>query len=392
MLAELADLADLTETVDGLEIPLDRDALVAAIALHQRLGARIALAVARFEGAGLHEDDGALTVRSWLQQHAGTDPRAAAHLVSAGRKLRALPALAGAALRGELTGGQVDVVLHNVPGRHVQRFAEHEQDLVPHLAALDLQQTVQVMNEWRARADAVDDAALPPEHENEVHLARTIDGRGELRASLDADRTAVVEAALRVADPKDFDLTLAERRAEALDVVCRFFLDHQRVRRGGRHRPHVNVVMREDGSGTYVDTGQPVSAPELGSILCDCTLHRVLVSGPAILDYGRSTRTPPVDLHNAVVTRDQGCRWPGCDRPPSWCDAHHVVEVERGGGTELGNLVLLCRRHHRKLHARRPWHAKLLPDGTFVVTAPDGRSQTSDPPLGTRSRRRPRAA
>ncbi len=55
----------------------------------------------------------------------------------------------------------------------------------------------------------------------------------------------------------------------------------------------------------------------------------------AVLDYGRATKTPSPDLYNAVVVRDQHCRWPGCDRPPSWCHAHHV----KWWGTRPGQHV-----------------------------------------------------
>lgn len=44
------------------------------------------------------------------------------------------------------------------------------------------------------------------------------------------------------------------------------------------------------------------------------------------------------------------CRWPGCERPASWCDGHHLVHWAHGGSTDLDNLVMLCRRHHRLVH------------------------------------------
>ena len=244
------------------------------------------------------------------------------------------------------------------------------------------------MTVWKAHADALDDGDLPAEHDNQVHLARTLDGSGELHASLDADHTAIVEAALRVADPKDFDQPLAVRRAEALDVVCRFFLDHQRTRLGGRHRPHLNVLVDRRRTPPTSTPASPSQRPSSPSCECDSVLHRLLVdSRSAILDYGRAVRVPPVDLYNAVVARDQHCRWPGCDRPASWCDAHHIDEWSHGGATRLADLVLLCRRHHRILH-KPGWHAKLLPDATFEITHPDGRTETSEPPLATRQRRR----
>jgi 5-methylcytosine-specific restriction protein A len=34
----------------------------------------------------------------------------------------------------------------------------------------------------------------------------------------------------------------------------------------------------------------------------------------------------------------------------SWCEIHHIEEWEHGGPTELNNLVMLCRVHHRLIH------------------------------------------
>jgi hypothetical protein len=48
--------------------------------------------------------------------------------------------------------------------------------------------------------------------------------------------------------------------------------------------------------------------------------------------------------------RDQGCLWPGCDRPPSWTNPHHVLFWGHGGNSNVPNLVLLCHRHHWNVH------------------------------------------
>ena len=31
----------------------------------------------------------------------------------------------------------------------------------------------------------------------------------------------------------------------------------------------------------------------------------------------------PTGLRRALIARDRGCAFPGCDRPPHWCHAHH---------------------------------------------------------------------
>ena len=84
------------------------------------------------------------------------------------------------------------------------------------------------MEDWRAKADALDDEK-PIERDNEVHLSGTIDGRGELRGSVDSDLHALLEAGLRAADSGDRERSLAARRAEALAMVFQHFLDHQQI-------------------------------------------------------------------------------------------------------------------------------------------------------------------
>ena len=104
-------------------------------------------------------------------------------------------------------------------------------------------------------------------------------------------------------------------------------------------------------------------------LACDASLTRVVL-GPASqpLDVGRRTRVVPPALRTALVARDRGCAHPGCDRPPSWTDAHHVVHWADGGATSLDNLVLLCRSHHRGIHEGRSTLAR-DPTGRWLVRA-----------------------
>ena len=91
-----------------------------------------------------------------------------------------------------------------------------------------------------------------------------------------------------------------------------------------------------------------------------------------------ATRTVPRGLFNALVLRDQHCRYPGCDRPPDWCDAHHIHHYANGGPTTLDNLTLLCTRHHH--HCHQPgWQLHFDPDNTLTVITPSGRTFTSRP-------------
>ena len=234
---------------------------------------------------------------------------------------------------------------------------------------------------WREQATEPKES---PDPQRSLHLSAILDGRHVLEGHLDAEGGAVVATALALASVEDPDRTVAERRADALVDISRFFLDHQQSVAGGRHRPHLNVVVDVDalqeGRGGRVVDGPELDGPTLSRILCDSALHRVLVKGrSAILDYGTSTRTIPATLWSALVIRDEHCRFPGCDRRSSWCEGHHVRWVTHGGTTDMANLVLLCSRHHHRLHEPN-WQAKLLPDATFEVTDPTGMVRATSPP------------
>jgi hypothetical protein len=71
----------------------------------------------------------------------------------------------------------------------------------------------------------------------------------------------------------------------------------------------------------------------------------------------------------ALEIRDRHCQWPGCERPASKCDGHHVVHWIHGGPTDLDNLTLLCRRHHRMVH-EGDWQLIKGDDGQIVTIAP----------------------
>jgi hypothetical protein len=87
------------------------------------------------------------------------------------------------------------------------------------------------------------------------------------------------------------------------------------------------------------------------------------------LEVGRATRVVSPAQRTALTVRDGGCKFPGCDRPLAWCEAHHLRHWLHGGPTDLGNLVLLCRGHHHAVH-EGGWRLHRRADGTFTATPP----------------------
>ena len=98
----------------------------------------------------------------------------------------------------------------------------------------------------------------------------------------------------------------------------------------------------------------------------------------SVLDVGRKTRTIPPALRRALDARDRGCRFPGCGL--RFADAHHIVHWADGGETKLDNTVLLCRRHHRRVH-EGGYRVCSDRNGQVVFFTPKGNALFEAPPL-----------
>ena len=119
------------------------------------------------------------------------------------------------------------------------------------------------------------------------------------------------------------------------------------------------------------DSGESLSAATVRRMACDAEIiPTVLNSKGRVIDVGRRTRRVSEALRCVLIARDGGCVWPGCDAPPSRCDAHHIKHWADGGLTNADNLALLCHRHHIMLHEGRH---RIKPVGdAWVVLRPDG--------------------
>ena len=124
---------------------------------------------------------------------------------------------------------------------------------------------------------------------------------------------------------------------------------------------------------TAIDALMPVPAPGDERSASQRRADALVDLGGDVVarSVGRSRRTIPPHIREALRLRDNGCRFPGCDRPHEWCDAHHWVHWADGGKTELSNLLSLCRRHHRVVH-EEGWSIS-LDDGAVVITPPPQR-------------------
>jgi hypothetical protein len=365
------------------------DDLAGLWAAHERVAARLALAVARFDVTREYAADGSVTMAAWLRHHCRMSDRDAAGLVARGRFLRDHDVVASAAVSSTLSAGQVQAVRSNVTRAVEVVFAEHASELIAIIAPLDVRSSERACRVWRQHAEAVTEQPEPVVPERQIVSSRACDGsligRFVFDDALAAEYQQAVGTAATWEGPDDTRST-ATREADAVFDVLAFYNANHTKTGTPRHRPHVEVSINADDLAATrccgASNGEPLGFATTEAFMCDSTIQRFVTNGSVPTDIGRVTRTVPLDMFRAVAKRDGGCRHPGCNRRVAWCDAHHIKFWRHGGSTSVDNLVLLCARHHHLIH-RPGWHLKLLPDGTVELTDPNGRTQTSQPPLAT---------
>jgi hypothetical protein len=139
-------------------------------------------------------------------------------------------------------------------------------------------------------------------------------------------------------------------------------------------------ALRHDIARLAVDL---VAGPgRLASILRRGLLDAPYNSKPVILDVGVSAAIPGA-LRRAVQLRARHCEWPGCDKPPAYCDVHHLRHQADGGETSMSDCVLACQFHHDICIHRWGWRLLLHPDGTTTAHGPRGQVLHSHGPPGS---------
>ncbi len=214
-------------------------------------------------------------------------------------------------------------------------------------------------------------------------------GMALLEARLSADGAELVYTALTSLAGRACagSPAIEVRRADALVELARTALDNPDLPTSHRRRPHISVTVDlptllglADKPGELAGYG-PIPASVARALAADGDWRR-MVTDPltgALLDYGRSTYTPPAALADFVIARDGTCRFPGCGMPAVRCDLDHEVPWEDGGGTDRDNIGPLCRRHHR-LKTHTGWRLRSNPDSSLTWTSPAGGIYTLPPP------------
>jgi Domain of unknown function (DUF222)/HNH endonuclease len=369
------------QDLDHLSSSALGDDLVSLRRQIDRLEAEHARRLHRFDRLHGPAAQGASSSVSWLVSRCRLSGGAAAQRLTLARRLPDLPHTQHALRRGDIGFHHAAVIAHAADQLGVDRVRPAENLLLDSARVLDPHGLRRVTRHLRHCLDP-DGALRDADHDHRrrrLHLSRTLDGVLVLDGLLDPEGGATLLTAVDVLSaPLPGDTrTAAQRRADALVELCTRQLGGGALPRVAGQRPHLTVTTSlatlrgQPGApaGELAGAGTIV-AETVRRLACDAALTTLAVgpggepSGP-----GRAVRTVPPALRRAVVLRDRGCRFPGCDRPPAWCEVHHLVAWSAGGPTTLANLALLCRVHHRRVH-EEGWRLVREPGGQLRAVPP----------------------
>ncbi|RAO24762.1 uncharacterized protein MED15_00520 [Micromonospora noduli] len=391
MVEELAQADDaISACVDAAAWALPEHELIAALdaahRLQQRLAAVTLTLIREVDGRGTARTQGASCTAVWLRERLRLTVPAARRLVDLATVLdTGNPGIRQALADGHLSLDQARVITDTAAT--VQATAGTQ--------AAD--KAVSLLTDWASQfdpthlrklgtrildhvapdiADAAAQAALDAEarraaRDRHLTLSEQTDGRLRLTGTLDTETAGLLRAAidpLTAPSGPDDSRSPGQRRHDALAEVCRLALRTGELPDSGGDSAQLVVtttydaLTRQLSSGT-LDTGLSLSPETVRRLACDATILPTVLGGTGqILDVGRQRRLITGPLRRALVLRDRGCAFPGCDRPPRWCHAHHIHHWADGGPTSLSNAVLLCGHHHRHLH-HSDWTVQLGRDG-----------------------------
>jgi hypothetical protein len=351
-------------------------------------------------------EDGAVTAVSWLTHRFPLSTGEATALVRVARLYAGHDVIADALDRGDLPLAHTRVLARAERHREVE-FARCVRGLVELGAGLGLKDFTQVVAEW---VELVDDRPPPDDSKRRFTSADTTGGSAHSELFGSADDAAIIRAAIEALDtPDPIDAPEGPRsRAQrhydiAIDIFRRVLAD--KVGDSIATPASVDVIVDADTAAELVadpqvplmsdDTlgerllrrrcsyqnGERARRTFAAALLCTGWVRRILrdpVTGD-VLDVGRAHRRFTPRQRRALVVRDGGCVFPGCDRPPKWCDAHHLRPWEDDGPTDLANGCLLCRRHHTVIHSKGWCLGRDPATGVVTATNPDGRTFTRRP-------------
>ncbi len=321
-------------------------------------------------------------------------------------------AVGAAVLEGRVSVAVADAVRLGLgspcPALTAEMLDAAAEQLLPRVAGLDADRAARAA---RAMRDDLDLLGLPEREaarraQRSFRLGRRADGMGYAHWVLDPETYAIVSDVYdRVTSPKrtgpnfddnrspdrthdgasssdsDDDRTPEQRASDTIAELLRQGVAADTSQLLGDAPIGVRVIVAgralaaRQGRGFLEGQPDAVSIATVERLACSAGTVTLTVDGDPEnagqpLNLGRERRLFSRAQRIALAARDGGCRWPGCERPPSWCEAHHIEHWHRDGGrTDVADGILLCRHHHLLAH-NNGWEIRR--DGPrYLLVPPD---------------------
>lgn len=353
--------------------------------------ARFLTLIAEFDRRRGWTEWGVKSCAHWLNWKCGLSLGAAREKLRAAHALERLPEITAAMSAGRLSYAKVRAMTRIADGSNEQYLL----NIALHGTA---NQVETLVRSYRRAQESQELSREAVQQRNQsLWWSHEPDGSLTIRGRLPAEVGALVLKALEAAEdtipradvPAETSLepfqTTGARRVESLRMIAESFLASGPLELAGGDRQQIVVhvdseTLKHDHAGRCeLEHGPSLAAETARRMACDASLVSIIENDRGEpLNVGRKTRTIPPAIRRALNSRDRGCRFPGCTFR-RYVDGHHVQHWAKGGDTRLGNLVLLCRFHHRQVHEGQ-FVMQILDDGAFRFLRPDGRCFDSPPP------------
>jgi hypothetical protein len=354
--------------------------------------------------------DAAVGMRTgqWLAWEADTGRSNCSARVATAKRLGWFDGFTQALVQGRVSYAHGELLASVANVRNRDALGELQYALVDLAATYCFDDWAQVVRQLAVDLDA--DGSYDPNEDpdaNRLRITNHDDGTADLKACLVGDAAVTVTQTVeRIADElfhryrcdTEVDPALlmpsrARLMAEAVVEICR---RAQAVDLKSTKQPEVEatIIIDQDPDAGLLDdlegdswvndehpnircrdlSGRIIAMSAAETLLVDPVVRGLLMNGDGVPLYlGDKVRFATPDQKTALAVRDGGCIFPGCDMPPSWCDAHHQPAWKPDGLTDIDKMFLTCRRHHGITH-RRGWHCEPDPDRPqqWIWTTPTG--------------------
>ena len=340
---------------------LTRQQLALGVIRVQQTIDRFTLAQAQFmaaaDKAGVWQGTGARDMVDWLTNTTHTSYGSAKGLLELGETVDVSPEVAAAVAAGELSAASA-TVLHDAvtkapAGADVGELVDAVKGSKPTAARKAAERWKEINAGTAETEEEREDRRY---QRRSVRFGQPVDAMVTTTVTLPVLQSRQFHNAINfvAGTPGQGDArTVEQRLADGLTMLCDALAKGEV--KGGRERPTVLLVFDVDAWLGETDTpartanGDRIPACVARHLAENALLQRITQAGSRILDLGTISRLASDDQYKALLLRDGGCRWPGCEIPAAWCEVDHLVPFP-AGATDLINMVLWCSHHHHEKH------------------------------------------